>query len=168
MGQDQDQWSSFVYCTTTTFDNVSKLVILVHGTGVVRAGQWARSQIINESLEMGSQLSYIRQAKQMGFAVLVLNINENKRTINGVEKEIVGSENAEAHARTAWNQLISPATNLRHIGIVAFAYGAEVVVHLAAKRPDEFRQKVFAVAFSGARLPFHKYPNTFHILYPVS
>lgn len=34
--------SSFVYISRDFFLNSSKLLVLVHGSGVVRAGQWAR------------------------------------------------------------------------------------------------------------------------------
>ena len=45
------------------FEEKDRLMVLIHGAGVVRAGQWARRLIINESLDKGTQLSYIRRAK---------------------------------------------------------------------------------------------------------
>lgn len=40
--------SSFVFATKTDFKDTKKLLFLIHGSGVVRAGQWARSLIINQ------------------------------------------------------------------------------------------------------------------------
>lgn len=55
-----------------------KLLVLIHGSGAVRAGQWARALCINESLEIGSILPYLRQAKKEGYGVIVCNPNDNK------------------------------------------------------------------------------------------
>ena len=46
--------------------------------GVVRAGQWSRRLIINDGLEQGSQLPYIKRAIDRGYSVLVMNTNLNK------------------------------------------------------------------------------------------
>ena len=68
------------------------LMIIVHGMGVVRAGQWSRKYIIsfdflslysflrliiNENLEVGSQINYIQRAQASGYAVIVTNTNLN-------------------------------------------------------------------------------------------
>ena len=58
-----------------------KLMVLIHGSGVVRAGQWSRRLIINEDLDQGSQLPYIRRAVQDDFGVIVLNTNVNEVTV---------------------------------------------------------------------------------------
>ena len=70
-------------------------MVIIHGTGVVRAGQWSRKYdllihgdlkdedcvefrlIINEGLEIGSQMAYIRRARAAGYAVIVTNTNLN-------------------------------------------------------------------------------------------
>ncbi len=33
---------SFIYVSDDVFTNEDKLIVLIHGSGVVRAGQWAR------------------------------------------------------------------------------------------------------------------------------
>ena len=38
---------SFVFCSPD-LDTKTEVVVLIHGSGVVRAGQWARRLIINE------------------------------------------------------------------------------------------------------------------------
>lgn len=37
-----NELESFIYVSDDVFTNKEKLVVLVHGSGVVRAGQWAR------------------------------------------------------------------------------------------------------------------------------
>ena len=37
-----NELESFVFVSDDVFTNEDKLVVLVHGSGVVRAGQWAR------------------------------------------------------------------------------------------------------------------------------
>lgn len=45
--------------------NPDKLLVLIHGNGVVRAGQWARRLIINEDLDSGTQIPYIKRATEV-------------------------------------------------------------------------------------------------------
>lgn len=67
---------SFVF-VSSNFYTSENLIILINGSGVVKAGQWARSLIINDSLETGSQLPYIRRCLEMKWAVLIMNTNQN-------------------------------------------------------------------------------------------
>lgn len=97
--------ASFIF-VSKDWEEKDKLLILIHGSGVVRAGQWARryelpvlavsvttiigvisplyllyipSLIINENMEKGTQIPYIKEAKSEGYAVLVMNTNDNRR-----------------------------------------------------------------------------------------
>lgn len=69
--------TSFIYVTDDALSNPSKLLVLIQGSGVVRAGQWARRLIINQDLDSGTQIPFITRAIQNGFGVMVLNPNEN-------------------------------------------------------------------------------------------
>lgn len=73
---------SFIFATEDALEN-QKLVILIHGSGVVRAGQWARRLIINDNLKSGTQIPYIKKARELGYGVFVLNTNDNTRIVNG-------------------------------------------------------------------------------------
>uniref|UniRef100_A0A8C3JKF2 Arb2 domain-containing protein n=1 Tax=Calidris pygmaea TaxID=425635 RepID=A0A8C3JKF2_9CHAR len=53
---------SFVFMSEDALTNPDKLLVLIHGNGVVRAGQWARRLIINEDLDSGTQIPYIKRA----------------------------------------------------------------------------------------------------------
>uniref|UniRef100_A0A2D4P7X8 Arb2 domain-containing protein n=1 Tax=Micrurus surinamensis TaxID=129470 RepID=A0A2D4P7X8_MICSU len=53
---------SFIFMSEDALINPDKLMILIQGNGVVRAGQWARRLIINEDLDSGTQIPYIKRA----------------------------------------------------------------------------------------------------------
>ncbi|XP_061528226.1 cotranscriptional regulator FAM172A homolog isoform X3 [Phycodurus eques] len=69
--------SSFIYLSPNALSNPSKLLVLIQGSGVVRAGQWARRLIINQDLDSGTQIPFIAKAMEEGYSVIVLNPNEN-------------------------------------------------------------------------------------------
>ena len=52
-----------------------RALVLIQGTGAVRAGIWARSACINLSFEKGSMLPFLKEAEREGVAVLVMNPN---------------------------------------------------------------------------------------------
>lgn len=139
-----DSKSSFIFASKNDFSNTDKLIVLIHGSGVVRAGQWSRSLIINQSLEKGTQLPYIRRARELGYEVLITNTNDNYRD----SRPIPDSNRAEVHGRSVWDRFISPAGNLKHVAIVAHSYGGIVTVSLAQHKPEEFKRLVFGVAFT--------------------
>ncbi|XP_011944414.1 PREDICTED: protein FAM172A isoform X1 [Cercocebus atys] len=68
---------SFIFMSEDALTNPQKLMVLIHGSGVVRAGQWARRLIINEDLDSGTQIPFIKRAVAEGYGVIVLNPNEN-------------------------------------------------------------------------------------------
>lgn len=66
-----------IYLSPDALTNQAKLLVLLQGSGVVRAGQWARRLIINDDLDSGTQIPFITRAMQEGYGVMVLNPNEN-------------------------------------------------------------------------------------------
>uniref|UniRef100_A0AAZ3PL20 Arb2 domain-containing protein n=1 Tax=Oncorhynchus tshawytscha TaxID=74940 RepID=A0AAZ3PL20_ONCTS len=68
---------SFIYLSADAMSNPTKLLVLIQGCGVVRAGQWARRLIINQDLDSGTQIPFITRAQEEGYGVMVLNPNEN-------------------------------------------------------------------------------------------
>jgi hypothetical protein len=71
-----------------------------------------RKLIINNSLDIGSQLPYIKEAQKRGYAVLVLNTNDNTR-FNGEDRQvsIPGSSSPSEHAISAWQQVVKQVIN---------------------------------------------------------
>ncbi|XP_043276836.1 FAM172 family protein homolog CG10038 [Venturia canescens] len=137
---------SSIFASEDAFEN-EKLLILIHGSGVVRAGQWARRLIINDDLNSGTQLPYIRRGRKLGYGILVLNTNDNSRTIGNEVKKIPGSEDPYAHLRTVWSDYVK-GSNAKKIGIIAHSYGGVCTIKFAMENPEEFVKKVFAVAFT--------------------
>ncbi|KAL2079696.1 hypothetical protein ACEWY4_025440 [Coilia grayii] len=64
----EDEPKSFIYLSEDALTNPDKLLVLIQGSGVVRAGQWARRLIINEDMDSGSQLPFIKRAIEGGGA----------------------------------------------------------------------------------------------------
>ncbi|CDQ74840.1 unnamed protein product [Oncorhynchus mykiss] len=57
---------SFIYLSADAMSNPAKLLVLIQGCGVVRAGQWARRLIINQDLDSGTQIPFITRAQEVG------------------------------------------------------------------------------------------------------
>lgn len=74
--------NTFIYASKDSLKN-DKLIILVNGCGAT-VGQWSRHVIMNDNLDCGSQILYIREAKKLGYGVLVLNTNDNLRVVSEI------------------------------------------------------------------------------------
>lgn len=84
------------------FLQCQKLLVLVNGAGRVRAGVWSCSLCINEDLDKGTMLPYIKAARAMGFGIAVLNPNTNQ--VDG--RPIPGSESPERHVKYFWQHVL--------------------------------------------------------------
>ncbi|KAG4073413.1 hypothetical protein HA402_007669 [Bradysia odoriphaga] len=135
--------ATFVFATKRDLKDVKKLLILINGSGVVRAGQWARRLIMNQSLDHGTQIPYIKLARQNGYDVLVLNTNDNERN----DEDIPGHASPSEHANSVWSQMIADA-NIEAIAIVAHSFGGVVTMDLAHQHAKAFRNQVFAVGLT--------------------
>lgn len=111
--------------------------------------------IINNNLDMGTQIPYIQMGIDRKFGLIVMNPNDNLR---GNEK-IPQSSTSEEHACYVWKTYIleSKAVN---IVIVAHSYGGLLTVMLAHKFKRDFENRVKAVAmtdsvhsFTGTKIP---------------
>ncbi|XP_063829869.1 FAM172 family protein homolog CG10038 [Ostrinia nubilalis] len=126
------------------YNHKDVLLVLINGSGAVRAGQWARSLIINENLEQGTQIPYIERAIAKGYGVMILNTNDNYQADG---KKIPHSSSAEEHAYYVWETYISKA-KATSVVIVAHSYGGVVTVSLADQLKSEFEKRVKAIAFT--------------------
>ncbi|XP_056680615.1 cotranscriptional regulator FAM172A isoform X1 [Monodelphis domestica] len=79
---------NFIFMSEDAMTNPDKLMVLIHGSGVVRAGQWARRLIINEDLDSGTQIPYIKRAMDEGYGVIVLNPNENYIEVEKTKSQV--------------------------------------------------------------------------------
>uniref|UniRef100_K7FXX8 Protein FAM172A n=1 Tax=Pelodiscus sinensis TaxID=13735 RepID=K7FXX8_PELSI len=67
---------SFIFMSEDALTNPDKLMVLIHGSGVVRAGQWARRLIINEDLDSGTQIPYIKRAVEVSLLLVIKSEND--------------------------------------------------------------------------------------------
>jgi len=139
---------SFVF-KSDDFETNPNLCILIHGSGVVRAGQWARRLIMNESLDLGTIMPDIMMAKERGFAVLVMNTNDNTRIVededdSDEEISIEGCEDAVKSAVTTWKNFISQSNHSK-ICIIGHSAGGMVTLKLAEQFKPDFQDRVFGV-----------------------
>ncbi|XP_058822561.1 FAM172 family protein homolog CG10038 isoform X2 [Topomyia yanbarensis] len=139
--------ATFIYSTQEKLAKPKKLLVLIHGSGVVRAGQWSRSLIINHCLDSGTQIPYINKGRDLGYEVLLTNTNDNYRKVGSSSKGIKGSRNPTEHAVSVFEKHVI-ATDPEAVAIVAHSYGGVVTVELAQKFPQFFKEKVFAVGFT--------------------
>ena len=114
--------------------------VLIHGSGVVRAGQWTRKLIINQDLSHGSALPFLKEARERDWGVIVLNTNLN--TLEG--ETIPGSESPEEHAATVWQTMVQPAM-AKKVVVVGHSYGGVVAMHLARHFREDFLTRVQGV-----------------------
>ena len=125
--------------------NESKALILIQGAGKVRAGVWARSVCINESLLLGSMIPYVETALNQNFAVIILNPNYNK-DLSGTRK-IPSNEDSIAHCKYVWENFVrkSPA---EHLCIVGHSCGGICTISLLSEYWEEFKRRVKAIALT--------------------
>lgn len=141
--------SSFVFGTKPNFNDTKKLMFLIHGSGVVRAGQWSRSLIVNQSIDHGTQIPYIKRAIASGYDVLVTNTNHNYKFVDDKRIRLKGNESPESHIITVWEELIAPVyDSIESFAVVAHSYGGVVTVRMLDKYPDAFLEKCFGIAFT--------------------
>ncbi|XP_034485462.1 FAM172 family protein homolog CG10038 isoform X2 [Drosophila innubila] len=139
--------STFVFSQPQPLSHSKKLIVFINGSGYVLAGQWARKLIINNSLDHGTMLPYIRRAQNLGYDILVTNTNDNQRFINNKYKPIKGVSEPESHAAYVWEHIVMPS-NPECVAIVAHSYGACITKYLTEKFTDFFKEKVFAIALT--------------------
>uniref|UniRef100_A0A8C3AUX9 ARB2 cotranscriptional regulator A n=1 Tax=Cyclopterus lumpus TaxID=8103 RepID=A0A8C3AUX9_CYCLU len=118
----EDEATSFIYLSPDALSNPSKLLVLVQGSGVVRAGQWARRLIINQDLDSGTQIPFITRA-----------IEEN------------GS--SEEHVLYVWDHFVSKAA-AKNVFIMAHSYGGLSFVELMNQREMQVKNRACAVALT--------------------
>uniref|UniRef100_A0A1I8ALD2 Arb2 domain-containing protein n=1 Tax=Steinernema glaseri TaxID=37863 RepID=A0A1I8ALD2_9BILA len=114
-GADVNYFASADYRTSET------VVFLVHGSGKIRAGQWARSLMINESTDNGSMMPMIRHFQKQKYGIVLFDYNE--RT------EDEWSPIKGSHA--TWQHLMKDDhLKAKSIVIVAHSFGGGVIYEI--------------------------------------
>lgn len=91
------------------------------------------SLIINDNLKTGTQLPFIKKAKEGNYSVVVMNSNDNERLINGRLTPIAGSEDPVAHVCTVWKDYVLGEFKADKIIIVAHSFGGVATLALVIK-----------------------------------
>ncbi|XP_045103285.1 cotranscriptional regulator FAM172A-like [Portunus trituberculatus] len=148
-----DEERTFIFHSEDAFTNPDKLLVLMHGSGYVKAGQWSRRLIINDSLKSGSQIPFIQEAQKEGYGVVVTNTNDNHHHELGLVR---GSEHPEAHILHVWKHYIYPA-KAKHIAFIVHSNGGRLVSLLYPQVEEQFNGRVFAVAMTDSNHYFERH-----------
>ncbi|KAL6042535.1 Arb2 domain-containing protein [Balamuthia mandrillaris] len=138
---------SSIFVSKGALSSTSPLVILVHGSGNVRAGQWARKPCFNDDLSIGSVLPYVERAHAKGMNVVVLNPNLNHGMVNGRKVDIEGNSSPEAHLLYVWDKFISSAP-AEHLFFVSHSYGGIATINLIEHRDARLLKRLRALALT--------------------
>ncbi|EAL70527.1 esterase/lipase/thioesterase domain-containing protein [Dictyostelium discoideum AX4] len=165
-----------IFTSKDFFENPTKLMVFINGSGAVKSGQWARSLCINDTLNTGSILPYLNDAISNDFSIIVLNPNynvfeeriieegeeqkekakeeEEKKDDNGkllkkkrVDNSIKGSENSNNHILTVYDEFIKKSP-AKEIVIVAHSFGGVNTTYLLDNRGEEIADRLKSIAFT--------------------
>ncbi|GMR39919.1 hypothetical protein PMAYCL1PPCAC_10114, partial [Pristionchus mayeri] len=129
------------YFVSPDYHDKERILVLIHGSGVVKAGQWARKLIINESLERGTQLEYIKRALAKDWGVVVLNYNE--KCVGHAER----CHAPDAHGREEWAHALNKAPQ-SDIIVVAHSYGGSIISDAVRRMHRADDERVLVVALT--------------------
>eukprot|EP01087_Luapelamoeba_hula_P013153 TRINITY_DN3747_c0_g1_i1.p1 TRINITY_DN3747_c0_g1~~TRINITY_DN3747_c0_g1_i1.p1 ORF type:complete len:367 (-),score=74.55 TRINITY_DN3747_c0_g1_i1:140-1240(-) len=139
---------SCVYVTKGALSSANALIVLVHGSGNVRAGQWARKPCFNDDLSIGSVLPFIQHAHLLNLGVVVLNPNLNGVRIEGRGVvDIRGNESPENHLLYVWDNILAGA-KAQHIFFVSHSYGGIATINLLEKREAALLRRLRGIALT--------------------
>ncbi|KAG2373338.1 hypothetical protein C9374_012204 [Naegleria lovaniensis] len=138
-----------IFMSKDALTNPNKLLILIQGSGGVRAGQWSRSLCYgvivlnpNQNTYIPSQLNDHLQYKKEDF------LSRNKSSLKkDIEKPIPHHESPSDHATYVWDHFIQKAA-AKDMVIVAHSAGGWCTMELLKNRTRETLSKVRAVAFT--------------------
>uniref|UniRef100_A0A6B2LF01 Arb2 domain-containing protein n=1 Tax=Arcella intermedia TaxID=1963864 RepID=A0A6B2LF01_9EUKA len=148
------------------WQTAERLMLLIQGSGAVRAGQWARALCINESLDIGSVLPYIKECQNLSYGVIVFNPNLNSQpkkapqvlrstflteTSNPFkskpgEVEIPENESPPKHVIYVWDNFVEKSKT--KVSVVAHSAGGHGTCILLKSRAKSFHSKVCGIAFT--------------------
>lgn len=126
----QNENRSFIFASPKIL-SANKICVFLNGAGVVRAGQWARRVIMNDSIDEGSMLPYIAKVQSLGYSVVCMNTNQKGFM----------SPSPTIHARLVWKEFISESSATK-IVIIAHSMGGAESIELAPMYKDDFMNRV--------------------------
>ncbi|KAI8594012.1 hypothetical protein BDZ88DRAFT_447716 [Geranomyces variabilis] len=161
-GKTRSRAGTLAHRTPNALTSDGPLLLLIPGVNV-SIGQWARSIIINDNINDGAIYSYLTEAKDRGYEVIVLNPNENGKGRKPIRGEIISDESSSgslsgliiskqkilvhSSMRNTFGKTLFVAKN---ISIVAHSYGGVSTLHLLKRFDREFRDRVKGIALTDA------------------
>lgn len=126
-----------IFVSADLESNANACLVLIQGTGGVRAGIWSRSCCVEASLDIGSMIPYVTWAAKLGVSCVIMNPNHN-----------ADSESMADHCAYVWNSLVKPKCPAKSIYIVAHSAGGMCFSRILKENTEEFFARVKAVALS--------------------
>jgi len=156
-----------IFMSEDALTNTNKLMLICCGSGAVRAGQWARSLCINDSLYKGTIFGYLAKAQEQGYGVIVLNPNLNhyieyqeikkrvtrsnsKQDENELEKVIIPiphNETPQLHFLYVYEQFVTKSA-AKNLFIVAHSYGGVSTINLLKEKATEIFPRLKRIGFT--------------------
>eukprot|EP01006_Ploeotia_vitrea_P008764 TRINITY_DN20939_c0_g1_i1.p1 TRINITY_DN20939_c0_g1~~TRINITY_DN20939_c0_g1_i1.p1 ORF type:complete len:359 (+),score=40.11 TRINITY_DN20939_c0_g1_i1:27-1079(+) len=156
------------------------LVLLIQGSGAVRAGMWARALCINETLSLGTIFPYLDKIKERGWGVIVFNPN-NTHVVDPPPKDedvqdkvkywlgtpddvykkefeqlqeaatpIRENDLPSEHCTYVWDKFVTQA-KAKDLLVIAHSAGGRCTRVLLKEKGEEFLSRVRGVAFTDAK-----------------
>ena len=145
---DNDIAQCQIYCSEDFFTN-PKCLIIIQGTGAVRIGIWSRQICINDCIEFGSMISYIKTAKEKKYSLIILNPNERNDDNKDKNKIIKEFPTMEKHCNYVYNNIIKNNDKIEEIYIVAHSMGGYCTVDILKQNKDDLLNgKIKKIAFT--------------------
>ncbi|KAF9910628.1 hypothetical protein EC991_005934 [Linnemannia zychae] len=138
---------------SSDFKTRDRVLILIPNTMEI-LGAWSRRLICNETVDIGSMLSVVRQARTEGYGVIILNPNAHWFVDGQPSVEIptkvdvpmipkLGSP--EEHVDYVLSNLV-PEMATKKLFFIAHKYGAHALLHNLHKHFDMFKDRVAGIA----------------------
>mmetsp|Transcript_19930 Transcript_19930/g.22580 ORF Transcript_19930/g.22580 Transcript_19930/m.22580 type:complete len:339 (-) Transcript_19930:25-1041(-) len=139
-----------IFYTKDWTTNTKGALILIQGTGAVRAGQWARKCCINDSLTTGTVLPQLERAAKNGWSVIVFNPNYNRDP--ETKSIIMHNESMEAHCSYVYRNFVlrggSFATPADDLYMVSHSAGGYCTVKLVEEFYDDLNLRLKRLALT--------------------
>jgi len=120
---DDEQAVSSILVSANWQEAKRALLIIQNAVGSV-LGVFSRSVCMDQGLDRGSMIPYVREALDLGYAVIILRPNLNSVMVGTEKIYIRGSENPDAHCMFVWEHIISHLENLQEIVLLGYGNGA--------------------------------------------
>lgn len=111
-------------------------LVLIKGSGAVRAGVWARSAAVNDNLEMGSMLPQVKWARDQGMPVLIMNPIAIQKT-----------NSFDSHCTTVWKDYVENS-GITGLNLIAHSRGGGGLSCIMKSFPKTFYKQVSKVALT--------------------